>query len=341
MTQTDETLLSVDGLSVRFWSDERALQILDGLSFRVVQQQCVALVGESGCGKSVTARSIMRLLQTPPAEVTAGSILFAGEDLLQAKERRLCQLRGNEIAMIFQDPLASLNPVYSVGRQVVEAIRLHQRMPRAQAKQLAVELLTRVGLADAAERFDDYPHQLSGGMRQRALIAMAISCSPQLLIADEPTTALDMVASAQITALLDKLRHATGMSLLLISHDLELVADIADEIMVLYAGRIVESGPADQVMANPLHPYTRGLLQSVPPLRDKVLRRRTKPELLPVISGSVPDDFAALAGCRFAPRCPDVEERCGQSEPSLVGCGERAVRCYPAQDRAGQAGEAS
>ncbi len=324
-----EPLLSVRDLVVTFATEGGPLPAVEGISFDIAQGSTVALVGESGCGKSVTAHAIMRLLPCPPAQVTATSIALGGQDLQALPERKMRRVRGDRVAIIFQDPMSSLNPVYSVGAQLVEAFRIHGRASRRQAKTKAIELLERVGFPEPAARFDDYPHELSGGMRQRVMIAMALACEPELIIADEPTTALDMLAAAQVSALLSEVRREGGMSLLLISHDLAAVAESADQVVVLYAGRIVEQGPAQTILSEPGHPYTYGLLRSVPPLRQQRRRRRPTPTRLPSIEGTVPNLQAKLVGCRFAERCSEVHDRCRQEEPDLYET-EKAtqVRCF-------------
>ena len=328
MSEADP-LLVVRDLVVSFATDDGLLTAVDGISFEIPRGSTVALVGESGCGKSVTAHAIMRLLPTPPARVAAERIALDGLDLQPLPERKMRRVRGDRIAIIFQDPMSSLNPVYSVGAQLVEAFRIHGRASRRQAKAKAIELLARVGFPEPAARFDDYPHELSGGMRQRVMIAMALSCSPELIIADEPTTALDMLAAAQVGALLSDVRRDGGMSLLLISHDLAAVAESADQVIVLYAGRIVEQGPAQSLLAEPNHPYTHGLLRSVPPIRQQRRRRRPTPTRLPSIEGHVPDLSQRPAGCRFADRCEHVHDRCRADEPELYEDQQGTlVRCF-------------
>jgi oligopeptide/dipeptide ABC transporter ATP-binding protein len=303
------------------------------VSFEVPRERCVALVGESGCGKTVTAHAIMRLLRTPPARVERGRIALEGQDLLALPERAMRDLRGRRVAIVFQDPQASLNPVYSVGSQVSEAVRLHKRIGRRAARAEAIKLLERVGFPEASTRYDDFPHELSGGMRQRVMIAMAIAHDPALLIADEPTTMLDMLAAARITALLAELRRERNMSLLLISHDIALVAEKADRVVVMYAGRVVEQGSAERVLGRPRHPYTQALLASVPPLRVARRRRRKTPTRLPVITGAPPDPRAEVVGCRFAPRCPEVFSQCLREEPELYEvAGDQRARCFLAID---------
>jgi len=334
-------LLSLRDLSISFATDGGILRAVDRVSFDVPAGGTVALVGESGCGKSVTAQAILRLLATPPASIDGGQILFEGRDLLTLPERAMREVRGGRIGMVFQEPMTSLNPVYTVGFQLIEAIRLHRKVSRGEARRLAIEGLARVGFPEPARHVDGYAHQLSGGMRQRVLIAMALACSPALLIADEPTTALDATVQAQILELLQKLRDEGGMSLLLIAHDLALVAEIADEIVVLYAGVVVERGPARALLAAPAHPYTRALLASVPPRTHRTRgQRRVK---LPTLAGTLPDLRSPPTGCRFQDRCAEVMDRCRTETPALVLAGDGAggeptlVRCFAVEARRGAA----
>jgi len=325
-----EPLLSVRDLAVSFAVAEGGTaRVVDGVSFDVPQGKSVALVGESGCGKTVTALSILRLLPVPSASLESGSIVFQGEDLSKLSERAMRRVRGGKIGMVFQEPLTALTPVYSVGTQIVEAIRLHERMSRKAAHRRALDLLHRVGFPRPEERIDSYPHELSGGMRQRVLIAMAIAAGPRLLIADEPTSALDMALRAQIMALLADQSRELGMSLLVITHDLSFVADVADEVVVLYAGTVVETGPVKEVLASPRHPYTQALLRSVPPAgsyRTRGARRAP----LPTIEGSLPDPRSIVSGCRFAPRCPEAVDRCREEAPPLDPTGRTSpsARCF-------------
>ncbi len=323
-------LLSVRDLAVSFATAEGGVvQALDGVSFDVPQGKTVGIVGESGCGKTVTALSILRLLPAPSARIDRGSIVFQGEDLLKLSEREMRRVRGGKIGMVFQEPLTALTPVYSVGSQIMEAIQLHERMSRGARKTRAVDLLHRVGFPRPEERFDSYPHELSGGMRQRVLLAMALAAGPRLLVADEPTSALDMALQAQIMALLSDQARELGMSLLVITHDLAFVGEIAHEIVVLYAGTVVESGPSSQVLKAPRHPYTQALLRSVPPVGSFRTRgERRKP--LPTIEGSLPDLRVSPRGCRFAPRCPEVMERCPVEAPPLFAseAGRSTARCF-------------
>lgn len=312
-----EPLLEVRDLVVRFATDEGVLTAVDGVSFEIPRASVFALVGESGCGKTVTAQALMRLLPTPPARIESGQVRFEGRDLLTLDGRELCRIRGARMAMVFQDPLAALHPLYTVGAQLCEAYRLHSPLSRPEAKRRALALLERVGLPEPAQRFDAYPHELSGGMRQRVVIAMAMACQPSLIVADEPTTALDLLAASEIGRLLAGLRRDSDTSLLLISHDLGMVAELADRVAVLYAGQIVESGPAPEVLGQPRHPYTRGLLDSMPPRRGRQRRRRVTPTRLRAIGGSLPDPHRLPRGCRFAERCPFVDDDC-RAEPVVL-----------------------
>jgi peptide/nickel transport system ATP-binding protein/oligopeptide transport system ATP-binding protein len=318
-------LLEVTDLRTWFDTDQGTARAVDGVSFDVQEGETVGIVGESGCGKTVTSLSVLGLLPVPPARILEGSsIRFAGEELVGASVRRMRALRGNEISMIFQEPMSSLNPVYTVGDQICEALRLHRDMGRREARIEAVRLLDEVGIAGADRRVDEYPHQLSGGMRQRVMIAMALSCAPKLLIADEPTTALDVTIQAQILELVAELRRNRGMAVLLITHDLGVVAEVCDRVVVMYAGQVVERGSVQEIFSEPRHPYTRGLLRSLPSLEDRGRRLET-------IHGTVPPPTDWPAGCRFQARCPLAEERCGEPQ-SLIELDrqDRVARCWKA-----------
>jgi len=299
-----------------------ALRAVDGVSLDVPRGKTLGLVGESGSGKSVTALSVLRLIATPPGRIVSGSIVYGGKNLLELPERELRDLRGNRIAMIFQDPMTSLNPVFRVGEQVAEALRVHGRAGRRAAAQRAVELLARVGIPDPAQRATEYPHQLSGGMRQRVMIAMALACGPDVLIADEPTTALDVTIQAQILDLLARLQRELGMSVLLITHDLGVVAEVCEEVAVMYAGQIVERARTTDLFRAPRHPYTAGLLRSMPRLGHEG-------ERLEEIPGIVPDLRKLPVGCRFTDRCPRAQAKCRAEAPALalVEPG-RPARCF-------------
>jgi peptide/nickel transport system ATP-binding protein len=305
-----DTLLEVRGLKTHFATDRGLFRAVDGISFSVPRGRTIGLVGESGCGKSVTSLSVMGLVPSPPGKVEAEAVLFGNRDVLKlsADERR--KLRGGKMSMIFQEPMTSLNPVHTVGQQIVEAILAHTEMSPRAAKARAIEMLDLVRIPSPAQRVDDYPHNMSGGMRQRVMIAMALSCEPSLLIADEPTTALDVTIQAQILDLLSDLQQRLGMAILIITHDLGVIAEVADQVLVMYAGRIVESADVNDLFADPQHPYTIGLLGSIP--RIDVDRKR-----LATIEGTVPSPNNQPKGCRFAPRCPFADLRCRQQPPPL------------------------
>ncbi|HOC72335.1 MAG TPA: ABC transporter ATP-binding protein [Candidatus Hydrogenedentes bacterium] len=325
MTQPDtkassDSALSVRGLRTVFHTDAGTAVAVDGVSFDLAAGETLALVGESGCGKSVTALSILRLIPSPPGEITDGEVLFDGRALLGLPEREMRRVRGNDISMIFQEPMTSMNPVFRVGAQIASVIRLHRGLGRDAAWAEAVRALERVNIPEAARRAQDYPHQLSGGMLQRVMIALALACGPRVLIADEPTTALDVTIQAQILSLLREVRRDTGMAVLLITHDLGVVAETADAVAVMYAGRIVERAPVAELFANPAHPYTRELFQSLPVLNAGAAR-------LHAIRGSVPPATAYPAGCRFHPRCSRALPVCALREPPVaeVGPGHTAA----------------
>jgi oligopeptide/dipeptide ABC transporter ATP-binding protein len=302
--------LAVSDLRTRFGGSSAGATVVDGVTFTLRPGRTTALVGESGCGKSVTALSLMRLIE-PPGHIVSGSVMLDGRDLLTLDEREMEQVRGARIGMVFQDPLTSLNPALSIGAQIVETLQAHQPMSRAQAERKAIELLARVGVANPEQRVHDYPHHFSGGMRQRVLIAAAIGCSPSVIIADEPTTALDVTVQAKILRLLHDLQRDMGAALLLITHDLGVVATMADEVLVMYAGRIVERADVDTLFHNPRHPYTKALLACVAGIEDD---RRTP---LEPIGGSAPDLWNPPPGCRFAPRCPSVQDICRRQDQAL------------------------
>ena len=334
-------LLRVRDLVTSFRTEQGVLRAVDEVSFEVPEGATLGIVGESGCGKSVTALSILRLIPHPQGAIERGSIELRGKDILRLSEREMQEVRGNEISMIFQEPMTSLNPVYTVGAQIIEAIRLHQKKSRREARERAIEMLRLVGIPSPETNVDAYPHQLSGGMRQRVMIAMALACEPSLLIADEPTTALDVTIQAQILDLIAKLRDKLGMSVVLITHDLGVVAEVASHVVVMYAGRVVERAPVAKIFEHPRHPYTRGLLRSLPsfepvpaqpPAEDGSPRRRAR---LPVIEGIVPDLMALPPGCRFADRCPMVIDDCRKAEPMLdpvLGDPTHLARCIRAEE---------
>ncbi|WP_417773478.1 ABC transporter ATP-binding protein [Stappia sp.] len=305
----DAPLLSVENLALRFRGT--GANVVDGVSFSVDPGETLAIVGESGCGKSVTALALMGLLPMPPAEIVSGRAMFEGRDLFSLSKAERARLRGDRMAMIFQEPMTSLNPVFTVGEQIAESVRRHRNVTRAQARARALEMLEAVRVPAAANRLDDYPHQMSGGMRQRVMIAMALANNPRLLIADEPTTALDVTIQAQILDLVRALQKETGTALIMITHDLGVVAETADKVAVMYAGRVVEAGSVSAVFDDPQHPYTLGLISSVPSLGDRSDRLATIPGMVPAID-------AMPAGCRFAPRCPFADDGCVSAPPPLV-----------------------
>ena len=317
-------LLEVTNLQTHFATRAGVVRSVDGVSFHLDQGELLAVVGESGCGKSMTALSIMRLVSAP-GKIVGGEILFEGENLLTFSEERMRALRGDDIAMIFQDPMTSLNPVYTVGEQIAEALRLHRNMSRAQAREAAIAAMKEVSIPDPARRVNDYPHQLSGGMRQRVMIAMALACDPKLLIADEPTTALDVTIQAQILELLNDLRRTRELAVLLITHDLGVVAETADRVCVMYTGRVVEESTAEELFRQPKHPYTEGLLNSVPKLTINEAKSGGR---LQTIEGTVPSPTNLPPGCHFAPRCEHRMPRCTSEEIPLYPLESGArVRC--------------
>jgi oligopeptide transport system ATP-binding protein len=312
MATTTDTVLEVCDLRTHFHTDDGLVKAVDGVSFSVRRGETLGLVGESGSGKSVACLSALRLVPTPPAAHPSGVIRFAGKDLLTLPERDLERLRGNRLAMIFQDPLTALNPYLSVGRQLTEVLEVHEGATPAAARRAAIEMLTRVGIPAAGQRIDQYPHQFSGGMRQRVMIAMALLCGPEVLFADEPTTALDVTIQAQILDLIGELQASLGTAVVLVTHDLGVVAGTADRVAVMYAGRIVEEGTTAEVFANPLHPYTQGLLASMPRI-DTPSRQR-----LAAIPGLPPDLGQLPSGCPFHPRCQQAGDRCRQAYPEVM-----------------------
>ncbi len=304
-------ILEVRDLQTWFFTEDGVAKAVDDVSYAIKPGEILAVVGESGCGKSVTALSIMRLIPDPPGRIVGGKIFFQGKDLASLSEHEMRKIRGNEISMIFQEPMTSLNPVFTVGDQIMEAILLHRGVNKAKAREIAIEMLDRVGIPSPAARIDEYPHQMSGGMRQRVMIAMALSCEPSLLIADEPTTALDVTIQAQILDLIRGLQKTMGMSVLLITHDLGVVAEMADDVVVMYAGKIVETGDVRTLFKHYIHPYTEGLFGSLPSIGAPHQRLQT-------IQGNVPPPYDFPSGCHFRDRCPIAEPRCGQEEPPLI-----------------------
>ena len=325
-----EKLLRVKNLSTFFASKHGDIRAVDGVSFDIAAGESVALVGESGCGKTVTSLSIMRLLDVPPAHIEAEILNFNGMDVLELDDNSMRKVRGNEMSMIFQEPMTSLNPLMRVDEQIAEALELHKGMKSKEALSYAAEMVAAVGIPDAKKRAHEYPHQMSGGMRQRIMIAMALSCDPKLLIADEPTTALDVTIQAQILDLIAKQQQERNMALLLITHNLGVVAEVADRVMVMYAGQIVESAPVTTIFQHPCHPYTHGLLKSIPSVDDKNKK-------LYVIQGTVPSPLFFSKACRFNRRCPYAQERCRADAPPLIELEPgHLVRCWcPLADERG------
>lgn len=317
-------MLEVNDLRTYFYTQEGVVPAVDGVSFNIEEGETLCVVGESGCGKSVTAMSILKLIPIPPGKYVSGEILFNEENLLEKDEGEMRKIRGNDIAMIFQEPMTSLNPVYTVGNQIAETIILHQGLKKNEANEKAVEMLRKVGIPSPEKRVKEYPHQLSGGMRQRVMIAMALSCNPKLLIADEPTTALDVTIQAQILHLMRNLKKEFNSSILFITHDLGVVAEMADKVIVMYAGKIVEQGRVEDIFNDPHHPYTVGLLKSIPKLTGK------RKEELHVIKGNVPTFYDLPEGCKFNTRCNYVKDRCLAEEPKLAPLGhpDRKVACW-------------
>lgn len=316
-------VLDVRNLSTYFFTEDGAVKSVDQVSFYIDSEETLAVVGESGCGKSVTSLSIMQLIPSPPGKIVGGEILFQGEDLLKKSAEEMRKIRGNQIAMIFQEPMTSLNPVYTIGDQIAEAVLLHQKVDKRQAWARAVDMLREVGIPSPEKRAQEYPHQMSGGMRQRVMIAMAMSCNPALLVADEPTTALDVTIQAQILDLMRKLKQEFHTAIMLITHDLGVVAEMADRVVVMYAGKIVEESPTVDLFREPLHPYTQGLLDSIPRLDQPTT------EKLHVIEGTVPNPLHLPKGCTFAPRCPKVMDICREKPPLLTEVSDgRKVSCW-------------
>ena len=317
-------ILSVKNLCVSFTSDEATAQVVNGISFDLLQGETLGIVGESGCGKSVTSLSIMRLLPKPAGKITDGQILFNGENLLQAEVSRMQEIRGNRIAMIFQEPMTALNPVHKIGKQIMEVFRVHRpELKKKEAIQEALDIMQKVGISAPEQRMVEYPHQLSGGMRQRVMIAMALVCKPDILIADEPTTALDVTIQAQILDLISEMQKDLGMSVIFITHDLGVIAEICDRVIVMYAGNIVEKAKVEKLFERPYHPYTSGLLESIPKL-DSVPKQRLR-----TISGSVPSHSEMPKGCRFHNRCPNQIPECSAKPPELEEiAAEHSVACF-------------
>lgn len=319
-----ERILEVNDLKTYFGTDEGVVKAVDGVTFHINRGETLAVVGESGSGKSVTSLSIMRLIAQPPGRIAGGEMFFEGQDLVKKSEAAMRKIRGNDISMIFQEPMTSLNPVYTVGDQIAEAVQLHQHKNRKQSMKIATEMLDLVGIPEPGKRVHNYPHQMSGGMRQRVMIAMALSCGPKLLIADEPTTALDVTIQAQILDLMRQLQREIGMSILFITHDLGVVAEIADRVVVMYAGRAVEEGSVNEIFAKPQMPYTLGLMNSIPRV-DKAAEHQSRLEAIP---GNVPNPLYLPQGCAFHPRCSFARDKCKEAIPPLEDTGGgHMVRC--------------
>ena len=323
-------ILRVENLKTTFFTDEGVIPAVDNVSFHLDEKETLAIVGESGCGKTVTSLSILRLIPYPPGKITDGRIYYNDRDLLALSEKEMRAIRGNDISMIFQEPMTSLNPVFTVGAQIMESLIVHQNMSKADARKRAIEMIRLVGIPAPEKCVDYYPHQLSGGMRQRIMIAMALACRPKILIADEPTTALDVTVQAQILRLMIELKEKTGTAIILITHDLGIVAQIADRVNVMYAGETVESADVRSIFREPLHPYTVGLLKSLPKIneeRDKLYN----------IKGAVPSPKNYPQGCRFSTRCERAAEKCRSQKPGLFAAGEgRCVRCWLYEDKEGK-----
>jgi len=315
-------LLEVKNLRTYFYTDDGVSKAVDDVSFEVDEGHTIGIVGESGCGKSVSCLSVMRLIQTPPGKITGGEVWFKGRNLFELDDSEMRKIRGNAISMIFQEPMTSLNPVFTCGDQIMEALILHQHLTKEQAKQRAIEMLRQVGIPGPEQRVNEYPHQLSGGMRQRVMIAMALSCNPALLFADEPTTALDVTVQAQILDLLRDLQKRFNMAIVMITHDLGVIAEMAERVVVMYAGKVQEDSDVRTIYKDPLHPYTMGLQKAIPRVHQATGR-------LYVIEGIVPNPLDFPPGCKFHPRCPEVMDKCRSQEPELVTITQgHKVRCW-------------
>lgn len=317
-----ENILKVNNLKTHFYTDEGIIPGVDGVDIELAKSETLAIVGESGCGKSVTALSILRLIPNPPGKIVEGEILYNGKDLLKMSEKQMRGIRGNDISMIFQEPMTSLNPVFTVGMQIMESLMIHQNLNKKEARKVAIEMIKLVGIPSPEKRVDEYPHQFSGGMKQRIMIAMALACNPKILIADEPTTALDVTIQAQILRLMADLKKKVNTAIILITHDMGVVAQIAENVMVMYAGKAVEYGDVKSIFKNPLHPYTIGLLESIPKINDEK-------ERLYNIKGTIPSPKNYPKGCRFSPRCEQAMPICHEEEPDLIELNNNVrVRCW-------------
>lgn len=317
-----QPILKIENLHTHFFTEKGEVPAVDGVDLYINPGEVLGVVGESGCGKSVTSLSVLKLVPNPPGRIVDGRILFKGRDIVPMKEREMRKIRGNAVSMIFQEPMTSLNPLFTVGQQIIETVRLHQGVSKKEAREHAIDMLRKVGIPRPESIIDEYPHQLSGGMRQRVMIAMSISCNPELLIADEPTTALDVTIQAQILDLIRRLNEEQGTAVMMITHDLGVVAEMCHRVAVMYAGKVVEEGPVRDIFKNPLHPYTQGLIASVP-------RMDETRERLYSIPGNVPILSTTMQGCRFAPRCPHVMDICRRSLPELTLQDDRhSSRCW-------------
>jgi len=326
----EEPLLSVRNLKTYFYTEDGVMPSVDGVDFDLSAGETLAIVGESGCGKSVTSLSIMGLVQCPPGKIVDGQILYKGQDLLKMNKKEMRAIRGNEISMIFQEPMTSLNPVFTVGQQIMDSFRIHQKLGKKEAREKTIEMIRMVGIPSPEKVVDEYPHELSGGMRQRVMIAMALACQPNILIADEPTTALDVTIQAQIMRLLREMKEKTGTSIIIITHDLGVVAQIAQNAMVMYAGQVVEYVPTRSIYKDPLHPYTAGLLKSIPKLNEET-------DTLYSIQGMVPSPKDYPKGCRFCPRCEEGKAICREKQPPLMTLADgRKVRCWKYDEQEGK-----
>ncbi|KNF07678.1 oligopeptide transport system, ATP-binding protein OppD [Gottschalkia purinilytica] len=319
-------LLEVNNLKTYFYTSNGIVKAVDGISFNIESGKTLGIVGESGCGKSITSMSILKLIQAPPGKIEEGEVIFDGKDLLKVSDEEIRRIRGNEISMIFQEPMTSLNPVFTIGYQIMEVIMLHQKVNKEEAKKQTIEMIEMVGISRAEKIVDEYPHQLSGGMRQRVMIAMALACRPKLLIADEPTTALDVTIQAQILKLMNDLKSKFNTSIMLITHDLGVVAEMADHVIVMYAGKVVEEAPVIELFKNPKHPYTIGLMNSIPSLAKDY-------EKLDNIPGTVPNPLRLPQGCYFYPRCRYATEECSEKQPELLEITNgHKVSCFNAEE---------
>ncbi|MBP0724243.1 ABC transporter ATP-binding protein [Bacillus sp. RG28] len=327
ITTKTKSIVSVENLKTYFYTEDGVVPAIDGVSFEVKKGETLAIVGESGSGKSVTSLSIMQLIPSPPGKIVDGDIKFHNESLLEKTDKEMRAIRGNQISMIFQEPMTSLNPVFKVGDQIAESLMLHQKLSKKEAYEEAVRLLKLVGIPEAERRVNQYPHELSGGMRQRVMIAIALACNPEMLIADEPTTALDVTIQNQILALLKKLKEQSNMSIMLITHDLGVVAEMADRVVVMYSGQVVEQGDVFTIFENPKHPYTEGLLRSMPSAEKRTGK-------LYAIEGVVPNPLNLPKGCRFAPRCEYATDLCHNEMPEILSFqNEEEVRCWKYSER--------